>query len=130
MKKIFTMLVFAAGTVSFAAAQSHNDKNIAYNNDKMISNDHDEHYAFDKAVGFNDNYFSLKEKQAKIEKINKEYDKKIAAVKSNRRLSGREKTKQIQFLQMQKQKEIDQVEFEYAKSQKGKSRSNGHDAHW
>jgi len=130
MKKIFTMILFAAGTISFASAQSYNKKDNAYN-DKKISNDRDDHVAFDKdkSAGYNDNYFSLREKQAKLERIDREYDQKIAAVRFSRRLSGREKAKQIQWLQMQKQDEIRKVEFEFAKSNR-KNKSYGHDSRW
>jgi len=130
MKKIFTMLLAAAGTISFATAQSHNGKDIAWNDNKKISNDRDDHNAFDnnKNVGYNDSYFSYKEKMARLEKIDREFDKKMTAVKYNRRLSSREKTKQLQLLQMQKQKEINQVEYEYAKSNQ-KSKNNGRNSH-
>lgn len=131
MKKIFTMMLVAAGIISFASAQSYNQKDIAWNDNKKISNNRDDHNAFDKdkSFGYNDSYFSLKEKQAKLDKINREYDKKIAEVKFNRHLKGWGKSKQIQFLQIQKQKEINQVEYEYAKSNQ-KSKTHGHDSHW
>ena len=130
MKKIFTMLLVAAGTISFASAQSYNGKDIVYNDNKKISNDRDDHNTFDKDknVGYNDSYFSYKEKMAKLEKINREFDRKIADVKYNRRLSNREKTKQIQFLQMQKQKEINQVEYEYTRSNQ-KNKTYEHNRH-
>jgi len=48
MKKIFTMILVAAGTISFASAQSYNQKVIAYNDNKKMSNDRDDHNAFDK----------------------------------------------------------------------------------
>ena len=131
MKKIFTMILFTAGTISFASAQSYNKKDNAYNDNKKISNDRDEHVAFDrdKSAGYNDNYFSLREKQAKLERIDRKFDQKIAAVKFNRRLSGREKARQIKWLQMQKQDEISKVEYEFAKSNR-KNKSYGHDSRW
>jgi hypothetical protein len=131
MKKVFTMLLFTAGTISFAAAQSYNQKNIGNQDSKKINND--QHAAFDKnnSAGYNDSYFSYKEKQAKMEKINRDFDRKIAAVKYNRRLSGREKAKQIQLLERQQQNEISKLEYEYAKNnQKSKGKTNGHDSHW
>jgi hypothetical protein len=130
MKKIFTMILFAAGTISFASAQSYGKDN-AYNDNKKMSNDRDEHFAFDKdkSAGYNNSYFSLREKQARLERIDREFDQKIAAVRYNRRLSGREKSKQIKFLQMQKQDEIRKVEFEFAKSNRN-NKSHGHDSRW
>jgi len=131
MKKIFTMILFAAGTISFAAAQSYNKKDNAYNDNKKISNDRDDHIAFDKdkGTGYNDSYFSLREKQAKLERIDREFDQKIDAVRFDRRLSRKEKSRQIQWLQMQKQDEIRKVEFEFAKSNR-KNKSYGHDSRW
>ncbi len=124
MKKIFTMILFAAGTISFASAQSHQDKNIAWNDSKKISND--KHYGFNKGngVAYGNSYFSQKEKQEKLQMINREFDQKIASVKYNRRLSSREKAKQIQWLQGQRKDALNKVEFQYAKSN-----SHGHDSH-
>jgi len=129
MKKIFTMLLVAAGTISFAAAQSYNQKAGTWNDDKKMSNDRDDHHAFDKdkKVDYHDSYFSYKEKQAKLEKINREFDQKIAFVKYNRHLSGWEKSKQIQWLQMQRQNELDKLQYDYAKND---SKTHGHDSHW
>ena len=124
MKKIFTMILFSAGTISFAAAQSHPDKNIAWNDNKKISND--KHSVFDKSngVAYDKSYFSLKEKQEKLQIINWEFDQKIASVKYNRRLGARKKARQIQWLQSQRKDAISKVEFQYAKS-----KSSGHDSH-
>jgi len=133
MKKIFTMLLVAAGTISFASAQSYGQKAGTWNDDKKITNDRDEHHAFDKgnSVGYNDSYFSYKEKQEKLERINREFDQKIADVKHSRYLRGWEKQKQIQWLQMQRQNELDKLQHDFAKSnQKAKGKTYGHDSHW
>lgn len=130
MKKIFTLLVAAAGTIGFASAQGHSSKDMAYTNTKKISTVYDQHAAFDKksTVAYKDSYMSYKEEQAKIAKINKEFDWKISAVKSNRRLSSREKTKQIQVLKAQQKKEISKVQYDFAKSnQQGRGKMYGHD---
>ncbi len=132
MKKIFTMILVAAGTISFASAQSHNEKNIARNDNNKTSNDYGQHSGFDKnnSVAYNDNYFSYKEKQVKLEKINREFDQKIVAVQHNRRLSSREKVKQVKWLQTQRNNEISKVEHQYAKSnQKAERKTPGHDSH-
>ena len=126
MKKIFTMILFAAGTISFASAQSPRRKNIAFNDNKKAGNDYDAHsnIASHSGVAYNDHYFSYKEKQVKLQMINREYDQKIASVKSKRHLNAWEKTKQIQWLQSQRKDEISKLEFQYAKSN-----SSGHDLH-
>lgn len=123
MKKIFTMILFAAGTISFASAQSHQERNTAWNDNKKIRNDR--HSGFDKGndVAYNDSYFSFKEKQVKLQMINHQFDQKIAAVQYNRHLSRRQKARQIQWLQIQRKDAINNVEFQYAKR-----RSSGHDS--
>ena len=132
MKKIFTMILFAAGTISFASAQSHNQKDVAWNNNKQVSNVYNQHSGYDKSnsVSYNDNYFSYKQMQEKIARINREYDQKIATVRSNRFLKNRQKSKQIELLQNQKKNEISKVQFQYTKSnQKADRKTPGHDSH-
>lgn len=132
MKKIFTIILAAAGTFSAASAQSINQKNIAYNNNKKISNVYDQPTTFSKTkiVGYNDAYFSYKAKEAKLASINREYDQKIAFVKNGRHLNGWEKSKQIQLLQNQRKNELNKVEFQYGKSnQYAISKTSGHDTH-
>ena len=130
MKKIFTIILVAAGTISFASAQSH--KSIAYNDNKKMSSAYDQHSSSGKSnnVAYNDAYFSYKETEAKMEKINREFDQKIAFVKNRWHLTGREKAKQIRLLQNQRKNEISQVEFQYAKSNhKTGWKHSGHDSH-
>ncbi len=119
-------------TISFASAQSHSQKDIAWNDNKKVSGDYDHHSGYDKnnTGSYNDNYFSYKEKQAKVERINREFDQKIAAVKNSRRLRDREKAKQIQLLQNQRKNEISKVEYQYAKNNhKADRKTPGHDSH-
>ena len=132
MKKIFTIILAAAGTISAASAQSNHQKNIAYNDHKVISNDYGQQGSYGKTngVNYNDTYFSYKAKEAKLEMINHEYDRKIAFVKMDRHLNGWQKTKQIQLLQNQRKNEISKLEFQYAKSnQYAISNKGGHETH-
>ncbi|MDP4284957.1 MAG: hypothetical protein Q8891_11065 [Bacteroidota bacterium] len=128
MKKIFTMTLFAAAAISFASAQSHNEKNIVWNDNNKVSKNYDQHSSFDKknGIAYNENYFPYKEKQVKMEKINHEFDQKIASVKNNRRLNRWEKAKQIQWLQIERKNKISKMEYQYASSQK---KTSGHDSH-
>ena len=122
MKKIFTLVLLAAGTISIATAQSKNQKNnpIAYkqHDTKSMGNDYNQPQGFDKnkTVAYSKSYFSLKEKEAQIQKINREFDQKIAAVKMNRHLRNQEKTKQIKMLEHQRKTEIAQIQSRYEKS--------------
>ncbi len=129
MKKIFTIILVVAGTISFASAQSNNQRNIARNDNKKINTDYKQHSSFEKinSVAYNDNYFSYKEKTQKLKMINREYDKKIVSVKYNHHLSGREKSNLIQWLQMQRKNEISGLEYQYVKSnQRANSQASFH----
>ena len=92
MKKIFTLL-FAVGTISIASAQSR---------------------GFDHAK--QNSGYSVNGKQSTVQQINREYDYKIAAVRMNRRLNAREKSKQIRSLENQRGQEIARVQFSFGKS--------------
>ena len=89
MKKIFTLL-FAVGIVSIASAQSR-------------SFDHSK-----PGAGY-----TTRSKQFSIQQINREYDFKIAAVKMDRYMSRREKSKQVRKLENQRNAEIASVQFKF-----------------
>jgi hypothetical protein len=128
MKKIFTIMLLATGTVHFAFAQSRNQQDIAYNdnNNKTYT---DRHYSnFDKPG--NSDYFSMKSKQEKLQRINRDYEQKIAFVKNSWRFSRREKASQVKLLQLQWKNEINQVELAYAKNDHHEyDKMNDHDMH-
>jgi len=128
MKKIFTIMLVAAGTISFASAQSH--KSTAYNDNKKM-NDYNQYANFGKTnnVAYNDAYFSQKEKAANLERINREFDQKIFFVKSDRHLRNWQKAKQIKLLQNQRKNEISMVEFQYAAKNHKASSKHGYDPH-
>ena len=86
MKKIFTFL-FAVGMVSIASAQSRGFDNHKYDNG----------YAFNKT-------------SFEVQKINREYDYKIASVKMDRHLNRREKERQIRYLETQRMFEINRAQ--------------------
>ncbi len=127
MKKVFT-LVIAAGTIATASAQTSKHQSIAYNDSKKISDHHDASFGKTSTITFNDALFSYKAKEAKLDAIDHEYDKKIALVKSNRHLSKKQKAWEIQLLQDQKKKEISKVEMQYAKSNH-ETKDKRHDSH-
>ena len=131
MKKIFTIILAAAGTIGAASAQSINQKSIAYNDHSKMSNQYDQHAAFGKtsSIVYKSAYFSYKEKESTLAKINRGFDQKIGFVKQDRHLNGWQKTKQIQLLQNQRKNEISKVEFQYAKSnQYAMSKTSGNDS--
>ncbi|CAN5731659.1 hypothetical protein BH11BAC3_BH11BAC3_37170 [soil metagenome] len=108
MKKIITLILIAAGSISFATAQS------------AKSNQYQNNARDEKQIGQNNTYyassFSFKEKEAQILSINRAYDYKIAKVKKSRFLKSKEKTKQIKLLEKQRKGEIAQVQYRYEKA--------------
>ncbi len=132
MKKIFTLLILTAGTLSFAAAQSYDKNDAGFKDGKKAGYDRNDNNAFDKnkSVAYKDSYFFYKQR---MEQVNREFDQKIADVRYNRRLNGREKERQIKFLQMQRQKELDKLQHEFDKNNqqyKDKDKDRKHDGHW
>lgn len=128
MKKIFTIMLVAAGTIGFASAQSN--KSVAFNdNTKMGGYNQQGNFGKTNSVAFKDAYFFNKEKTAKLEKINREFDMKISFVKNDRYLRSWQKAKQIQLLQIERKNEISKVEFQYAVNQRADSKMYGHDSH-
>jgi len=91
MKKIFTFL-FAVGIVSIASAQSR-----GFDNHKP------------------DYGYTIGKSRFDVQKINREYDFRIAAVKMDRHLSRREKAGQIRFLENQRSAEIARAQYGFNK---------------
>ncbi|MDN3657886.1 hypothetical protein QWZ08_19695 [Ferruginibacter paludis] len=122
MKKIFTLVLSAAGTISIAAAQSRDQRNNPYSSSKYetkaVVTDYNHQRGFDKnkSDAYNVPSFYFKEKEQQIEKINRTFDWKIDAVKMNRHLRGFEKNKQIRMLQNQRKEAIAQVQYRYETS--------------
>ena len=117
MKKIFTIILAAAGTIGAASAQSINQKSIAYKEHSKISNERSlkSHHTTTTPLNYKSENFS-KEKATKLETFNHKNDQKMASVKYNRHLSSRQKTKQIRMLQNQRKNEMNKVKIKHAKS--------------
>lgn len=116
MKKIFTIILAAAGTLSFASAQPVNGKNVTYNDHKKMIKDYNQQSIYGKTnnVNYNDAKYVYQQKQDKMAAINREFDQKIVFVEYNYSLSNREKSKQIQLLQNQRNNELKKTDFQYA----------------
>lgn len=132
MKKIFTLLL-AAGAVGIASAQKPILKSNSFDNkheSAMVQTDFRQPgFERPNSSSFDSYSFTLKEKQAQIQKINREFDQKINAVKKNRRLRSSEKSKQVRMLEKQRDEQIRQVEMRYASS-KNRWNDNGHSRKW
>ena len=118
MKKIFTLMV-AVGMVTFASAQQGQKTGSFKDTKKEIINSHTVQapaFGKGKTSGYETTSFSTKERDAQIQKINREYDQKIAAVKKNRHMRQQEKTKQVRSLENQRSQEIKQVQLRWEQS--------------
>lgn len=132
MKKLITVILAAAATISFASAQSFDHKSVAYNDHQKIINDHPR-----PSIAFKSNkinsivaYHSNKVKDKRFEKINRGFDQKNAFVTHDRHLNKRGKSRQIHMLQDQRKNAISKVKFQCAKNDhKIDNRNFGHEEH-
>lgn len=131
MKKIFTIILAAAGTISAASAQSINQKKIAYNEHSKTSHAKGviSNHNTTTMVNYSHANFS-KAKAAKLKMINHRNDHEMASIKNKKHLSDRHKTKQIQMLQNQRKNEISKVELKHEKSSHfATSKTTSHHSH-
>lgn len=115
MKKIFTILL-AAGTVTFASAQSKeswghdqrgNSRDVVYgqSNSNVYRNNTNDYNSYS---------FDLRNRDEQIQKINWEFDQKIKSVKRDRHLRFYEKSGQIQMLERQREEQIREVQMHFS----------------
>lgn len=129
MKKIFTMILVAAGTISFASAQS--DKSIAFNGNKNRG-DYNRHSTFGKTndAGHNDAHFSYKEKDTRAQKVARELHQKNTFSQNGRHVGSRVNAKQTRFMQNHKRHEMSRMELQHTVSHhKTDSKMYGHNSH-
>ncbi len=132
MKKIFTLILVAVGSISFASAQSFRG-NDGHNKDhKSGSNVIVQNNRFTKTnnVNYNDAKFMYQQEQEKMNRINREYDQKNAFVKNNRRLNNWGETKQIQSLQNERDHGQRSFNVQYtATDHRSNSNNSRYDSH-
>lgn len=108
MKKIFTLLFsISALATSFAQTGSHQIK--------KKSNQYVTNAEYKKIDSHRDNIytFSAKERDVQMAKINKDYNFKMAAIKSNKRISRHNKKVLIQKAQLEKSQQIQEVNSKF-----------------
>lgn len=101
MKKMFT-LVLALGLLSSAFAQSGHKTVVVGTTRTVVVEHHD------------NNSRMMNDKSSQIRKINREFDQRINAVQSDRRLRRGEKNRQIRLLEKQRTEQINMVNARYA----------------
>lgn len=117
MKKIFTIL-FSFGLVTAAFAQSHgrnSHSQSGYPDARPVPGK-----TIDRDVYANDNRryddYNLRELNIQKQRINREYDARIMAVKRSRWLRASEKSRQVRLLERERMEEIRRVTARYSKS--------------
>jgi hypothetical protein len=101
MKKVFA-LVFALGAMTAVFAQRGNDRRdesrdvILGQPNRNIYDDHRN----------NNGYYSIRERDAQIERINREYNWRIESVKHDRYLRKAERKRQIRILENERDARI------------------------
>ena len=115
MKKIFTLLI-SGFMLTSAFAQydgpkdewNGKDRNDDYKDDGK--NGYEKYDKFDRHDGRgNTYYFTAREKDMQINRVNREYDYKIGAVQNRFFMSRYEKMRQVRFLEEQRSREIRMV---------------------
>lgn len=107
MKKIFTLL-FALGGVAVAQAQYAH----GYPDDRNRDRDVILGQRNESVYGNNSRYaysFSERDRDKQIDRINKDYDKRIRKIEKERRMSSYDKNYQIRRLEDQRRDEIRMV---------------------
>lgn len=114
MKKILT-LVLALGTISSVFAQSRNDHD-------RDDHDRDNNRYAQTSNNYGNNYrsysnsYNTRERDMQIANINREYEARSYAVRSNRWLRNNEKNRQLYILDNQRAAAISQLNSRYADS--------------
>lgn len=130
MKKIFTILL-AAGSVTFASAQSvsHNgsrDRDDKGNSRDVILGQSNSSVYKTNTVAYGS--FNTRDRDEQIQKINREFAWKIAEVKKDRHLKFYQKSRQIKMLEKQRDQQIRQVQMHFENS-RNSHRDNHYDNH-
>ena len=141
MKKILTLL-FAVGAFTVAQAQgSRSYPDDRYGRDVILGdqnsrNDRDDRdYRTNRTYENNSRYsysFSVRERDKQIDRINRDYEKRIRQVERDRYLRSYEKSAQLRRLEEQRRREVSQVweRFRSSYNQHSDSRYQGNNRRW
>ena len=114
MKKIITLLASVLLVASAFAQHKGNEKGYGHGNDKdVVYNDGRFNKNDNRERGYS---FSKKEKDMQINKINREYDRKIKAVRGKWFMSNAKKQRTIWVLEEDRKKEIREVYMKFNNS--------------
>ncbi|MDP4286016.1 MAG: hypothetical protein Q8891_16505 [Bacteroidota bacterium] len=110
MKKIFTLLFFVGTAIASFAQNNHRHNN----NDRNSKNDqydvalNNQRYRYNNNRNFYDhkNYFPAREREYKIDQINRSFDYKINAIRNNRYMRRHEKKVAIRNAENERARQI------------------------
>lgn len=132
MKKLATLL-FALGIFSASFAQSRDGRYsqpdpksviLGQSNDGRYGSDdrrYDDRRYDNSNTGYNNdrNRNLESERAAQVQRLNREFDYRIQAVRNNRRLKNKEQSRQIRSLEAQRADEIRQLNNRFAQTRNG-----------
>jgi hypothetical protein len=107
MKKIFT-LVFALGAATAIFAQGGHGRNES--RDVILGQQNRTVYNNPRS---NNDYYSIQDRDAQIQRINREYDWRIQSIERDRYLRKAEKKRQIRALQNERDARIIEIRRSY-----------------
>ena len=108
MKKLFA-LVLAIGAMTSVFAQRNNDRRDE-SRDVILGQQNRSVYNNNRG---NDGYFSTRERDDQIERINRNYNWRIQSVRNDRYLKHSEKKREIRFLENERDAKIREVVERY-----------------
>ena len=118
MKQLF-MLLLAAGAFTTTFAQARHDRDRMDDNNVILgrSYDHNQYGANDRR--YNDYAYDKRERESRIQYINRSFDARIYEVRTNRWMRNSEKRRQIRMLEAQRTAAIRQVMDRYNNGRNG-----------
>jgi len=110
---LFSVGAFATSFAQYNHHQNNDDRGYRTENtrdDQYANSSHGNRYDKDDQGHFNrGNRYSLKEREYRIEKINRDFDFKVRAIKSDRYLRRREKRAAIRSAEIERSRQIQLV---------------------
>jgi hypothetical protein len=110
MKKLF-FLALALGSITAVFAQRGYDRRDESRD--VILGQPNSRNVYDNDRGYNNRSFTIRERDAQIQRINREYNRRIESVKHDRYLRKAERKRQVRFLENERDARIREVMERY-----------------
>jgi len=109
MKKVFVLALSLVAVTAVFAQRGYNQRNESRD---VVLGQPNSRNVYGNDRGYN-NGFSIRERDAQIQRINREYNRRIEAVKYDRYLRKAEKKRQVRFLENERDARIREVVQRY-----------------